>query len=106
MKNIYFNFKRHLNRRTLLRGLGVALPLPWLSAMQSAFAHESAKKAPRRFVSMTMGLGLIGDNLNPVEAGSEYTPSRYLKPLDDLRKDFTIISGSSHPGVTAPKRVC
>ena len=29
-----------------------------------------------------------------------YKPSRYLAGLDDLRNDFTVVSGTSHPGVS------
>lgn len=101
---IHFNFRRKLDRRTLLRGAGATMALPWLSAMAEAFAAPAAARPPRRFVAMTLGLGLHGDNLNPTEAGSNYTPSRYLEPIKDLRQQFTVISGSSHPGVTGGHR--
>ena len=99
MKNILFNFKRQLNRRTLLRGTGVSLALPWLTAMRSAFAETDSKTVPKRCVAMTLGLGLVADNLNPEQAGRDYEPSLYLKPLADVRDRFTVISGTSHPGV-------
>ncbi|MEM9942306.1 MAG: DUF1552 domain-containing protein [Planctomycetota bacterium] len=90
---------RSLNRRTLLRGAGVSMSLPFLGAMTPAFANSSATKTPKRFVAMTLGLGLHGPNLNPREAGTGYKPSRYLKSLQDIKNDFTVISGTSHPGV-------
>ena len=102
-RNISFCFQRHLQRRTLLRGAGVAIGLPWLSAMQAACAAET-QEAPKRFVAMTLGLGLLSENLNPSSDGFDYEPSRYLKPLRDLRNEFTVISGSSHPGVTGGHR--
>ncbi len=95
-----FNFNRQLSRRTVLRGTGVAMSLPWISAMQPAFAAGADAEPPRRFVAMTLGLGLLGENLNPQEAVRGYTTSRYLKSVDDLRDQFTVISGSSHPGVS------
>src|SRR5687768_744527 len=101
---IYFNFRRKLDRRTVLRGAGAALTLPWLSAMTEAFAGPAASRPPRRFVAMTLGLGLHADNLNPESAGREYKPSRYLTELDDLRDQFTVISGTSHPGVSGGHR--
>ncbi|MEQ9407149.1 MAG: DUF1552 domain-containing protein [Fuerstiella sp.] len=104
MKNIYFGFQRRLARRTLLRGAGVALGLPLLSAMRPAFAGTEETSAPRRFVSMTLGLGLVADNLNPAQAGYDYEPSPYLKSVQDIRDQFTVISGSSHPGVTGGHR--
>lgn len=91
--------RTRLQRRTLLRGSGVAMSLPLLGAMQAS-AGTPQKKSPRRFVSVTMGLGLIGDNLFPENAGRDYKPSRYLEPLQDVRDKFTVVSGCSHPGVS------
>lgn len=89
----------------MLRGAGVAIGLPWLSAMQKAVhAADAVAESPRRFVAMTLGLGLLADNLNPKESGRNYTPSRYLEPLGDLREQLTVISGTSHPGVSGGHR--
>ena len=93
-----FNFRQQLHRRTILKGAGVSIAMPWLSAMESSFGAPT-KKTPRRFVAMTLGLGLLADNLNPKQTGREYQSSAYLKDFDDLRKDFTVVSGTSHPGV-------
>jgi len=102
--SIAFNFRRQLSRRTLLRGVGVSMGIPWLSAMEAAFAGPQTVRPPRRFVALTLGLGLHSDNLNPAETGRAYSPSRYLKSIDDLRDRFTVVSGSSHPGVTGGHR--
>ncbi|NBW96618.1 MAG: DUF1552 domain-containing protein [Planctomycetia bacterium] len=101
---IRFDFQRALPRRTLLKGSGVALAVPWLSAMQAAFGDTSAPKPPRRFVAMTLGLGLVSENLNPATAGRDYKPSRYLEALGDLRGHFTVVSGASHPNVSGGHR--
>lgn len=98
-KQINFNRGRKIDRRTILRGAGVAMALPWMTAMQKACAGDATQESPRRFVSMSLGLGLLADNLNPKQAGRDYEPSLYLKPLQDLRDQMTIVSGSSHPGV-------
>lgn len=106
MKPIFsFNRGLVLSRRTMLRGVGVAIGLPWLTAMQKAVGStDGAVESPKRFVAMTLGLGLLADNLNPSESGKEYQPSRYLEPLHDLRNQLTVISGTSHPGVTGGHR--
>ena len=104
MKRVHFSFKRILQRRTVLRGAGVSMALPWLSAMNEAWAVDSRPKPPRRFAAMTLGLGLIADNLNPKKAGRGYKSSLYLKPLEDLRDQITVVSGSSHPGVKGGHR--
>lgn len=101
---LQFNFKRQLNRRTLLRGAGVGVSLPWLTAMEPAFSSPAESETPKRFVAMTLGLGLLAENLYPTQAGSNYEPSLYTEELEDLRGQFTLISGSSHPGVTGGHR--
>jgi len=101
---VRFDFRRALPRRTLLRGSGVALAVPWLSAMQAAFGETAAPNPPRRFVAMTLGLGLVADNLNPSTAGRDYKPSRYLEALEDIRDRFTVVSGASHPNVSGGHR--
>lgn len=104
MTNIFFNRNRRIERRTVLKGAGVSMSLPWLSAMQSAAAADTAAKSPRRFVAMTLSLGLIGENLNPKQTGKDYKPSRYLEQLQDIRDRFTVVSGVSHPGVSGGHR--
>ncbi len=102
-----FVSQKHLHRRTMLRGLGlggtgVALGLPWLNAMRPALGASEA--GPRRFVAMTLGLGLHAENLFPSQAGLDYEPSLYLQGLSDLRSRFTVVSGTSHPGVSGGHR--
>ena len=100
MKNVNFNFGRHLSRRTLLKGAGISLGLPLLDAMTPAFAKVPEATTAKRFVGMSLSLGLHNPNLVPTTGGRNYEPSRYLKSLQDIRDEFTIISGSSHPGVS------
>ena len=95
--------RRALSRRTVLKGAGVSLAVPWLSAMSPAFAAADPAP-PRRFVALTLSLGLLGENLFPTESGRDWKPSRYLEPLADLRDRFTLVSGASHPGVSGGHR--
>lgn len=99
MKSVNFNFGKSLSRRAVLRGAGVSLGLPLLDAMRPAFAVVPETKTAKRFVGISMALGLHNPNLVPETAGRNYKPSRYLQSLGDIRDDFTIVSGSSHPGV-------
>lgn len=102
--HLNFSFGRQLPRRTVLKGAGVAISLPWLSAMQRAFGSVAENHPPRRFVAMTLGLGLLPDNLNPQQAGKDYELSPYLRQVADLRDKFTVVSGSSHPEVVGGHR--
>ena len=103
-KNVHINLQRKLDRRTVLRGSGIALAMPWLNAMQPAFASKQDVVPAKRFVSMTLGLGLLPENLFPETKGSAYAPSRYLEAIQDVREHFTVVSGVSHPGVSGGHR--
>jgi hypothetical protein len=92
-------FKHHLSRRTFLRSSGISLALPWLESMVPALCKTPASNSPRRFVGISNALGFHAPFLFPDQAGSDYAPTRYLKPIHDLRRHFTVISGVSHPGV-------
>lgn len=100
MKRVNFNFSCSVSRRTFLKGAGVTMALPMLDSMIPAFATPAAATQPKRFVSISLALGLHGPNLNPVDTGFNYTPSKYLSAIPDILNDMTIISGSSHPGVS------
>lgn len=93
--------KKHLSRRSFLSAAGVSLALPWFDAMLPALATPAqavaATRAPKRFVAVNHGLGIHTPFLFPKEAGKNYALTPYLEPLKDLRSDFTVISGLSHP---------
>lgn len=93
-----------LNRRTVLRGSGLAVGLPFLDAMVPAIARAEESETPRRFVSFSLGLGLHGPNLFPEQSGFQYTPSPYLAEISDILPDLTICSGVSHPYVAGGHR--
>ena len=87
-----------LDRRTFLRGAGVAMALPLLDVMtRRAAAATSAVK--RRMVCINTPLGVHPANFFPEKAGRDYELSPYLEVLKDFRDDFTVISGLSHPDV-------
>lgn len=82
-------------RRQFLRMGSALLVLPWLESL--AGARETAP--PRRMVSICTGFGLYAPSFFPVTAGREYEPSEYLKILQELRNDYTVFSGISHPDI-------
>lgn len=89
----------HIPRRTFLRGAGVAISLPFLDCMSPVFGAEPDKSEPRRLVAINFELSFHPPNLIPEKSGRDYELTPYLKPLEDLRNDFTMISGTSHPEV-------
>ena len=94
-----FATKRHLDRRTFLRGTGTALALPFLDAMVPAFAtraQAAVAQPPPRFLAMCATLGFHTPFLFPKETGTDYTLTPYLEPLQNLRSNFSVISGLQH----------
>lgn len=88
-----------LSRRTFLRGAGVALSLPLLEAMRPLRGAETTSSTRRRMVVVDVGFGFYAPNLFPKQAGRDYEMTPYLEALQDFRDEFTVISGTSHPGV-------
>src|SRR5688572_11515141 len=88
-----------ISRRTFLRGAGVCLALPFLEAMSPLRAVAASAAVPRRFVGINIPLGFIPENFFPQGGGAGYALSPYLQPAEALRKDFTVLSGVSHPSV-------
>lgn len=86
---------KRISRRSFLRGAGVCLALPALEAMAGA----ASAPAPYRTVAINIPLGFIPEKFFPTQAGADYALSEYLTPAEALRKEFTVISGTSHPGV-------
>jgi hypothetical protein len=100
--------KKHISRRTVLRGLGVTLSVPLLDAMvpaRRAWGSSSAAQAAGRTrlvcieqVHGAAGCNELGASLNlwnPAEVGRNFdlTPSS-LKPLEPFRDYLTIISNT------------
>ena len=85
--------KQTLNRRTILRGAGVTLGLPFLETL------NAAPDPRRRMVCINIALGLHAPNIIPQNAGRNYDMTTYLKLLESYRDQFTVISGVSNPEV-------
>lgn len=93
-----------MNRRTFLRASGVCIGLPLLDAMLPVGLRAEQKAAALRAKRMLLigrPLGLHTPLLFPEKAGKDYEATRYLNPLQDYRRDFTIFSGMSHRGYNA-----
>jgi hypothetical protein len=90
-----------LNRRTFLRAAGVCIGLPLLDAMlpigRGAEQKADALRA-KRLLLISRPLGYHAPFFFPEKTGKDYELTRYLKPLQDHRADFTVFSGMSHRG--------
>src|SRR4051812_3163009 len=97
--------RKALSRRTFLKASGIAMALPFLDSMVKPFGRTARAAAaaglgtPRRMFGVCNNLGLLHGEFFPTDAGKNYTPSPYLKLLQEHRNDFTVLSGVSHPMV-------
>jgi hypothetical protein len=93
-----FISKKHLPRRTFLRGMGVTVALPLLESMIPArtLLAQTAANAPTRLGFVYVPHGAIMDKWTPAAegAGFEFTP--ILKPLEPLRNRINIVTGLGH----------
>jgi hypothetical protein len=97
--------KKALPRRTVLRGIGATVALPFLDAMAPALTATSrtpANPIPRLgFIYAPNGMFL--PNFHPVGGGGrgfEFTP--ILRPLERFRDQMVVVSGLSNNGVVSP----
>ena len=95
--------KKHLPRRTFLRGSGTVLALPLLDAMVPALCAErlTAAAPVRRLGFIYYPLGVDRDRWRPIGEGANYQLSEALAPLAPHRSKFLVLSGlSSDPNRT------
>lgn len=90
---------RSMSRRTLLRGAGVALALPYLDAMLPAVGGQTSSRPPRRMIAVQTNTGILPQNFFPMEAGKDYALTPYLRFLQEFKDRMTVFSGVSHPAV-------
>jgi len=100
MSIFFASANRSLPRRSFLRGAGVSLALPMLDAMRPAFAAATPAEIPRRMICIQTNMGILPQFFFPEQTGRDYKPTPYLEKLAASRGNFTVLSGTSHPGVT------
>ena len=87
-----FISKKHLSRRTVLRGAGAVIALPLLDAMIPAMAANS-KPTPQRLAFVGFPHGAVMRHWVPEQTGKDYTMTKILEPLAPYRQHLTIVSG-------------
>jgi len=91
--------KKHLTRRTVLRGLGVTLALPMLESMVPAatvFAQTVAAAKRTRFGAIYFPHGVIQAQWNPEKEGAGYDLSPILQPMKPFYDKVSVISNLKH----------
>jgi hypothetical protein len=104
--------KKHLSRRTVLRGMGATLGLPLLDAMLPAQTplRQTAASPRSRLACIEMVHGAAGSTeegarqhyWSPARDGADFDWSYSLEPLAPLREYITVVSGTdAHPAEPA-----
>src|SRR5215469_18082431 len=97
-----FITKKHLSRRTVLRGMGATIALPFLESMlpaQTPLSRSEAMPKPR-LACIEIVHGAAGSTIeggqkhywSPAATGSNFEMGESLRPLENLGDYITIIS--------------
>ena len=106
-----FITRKHISRRTVLKGAGAALALPFLDSMVPAATAQSSAAAaaaarPQRFVGIFTPHGMAPGYWVPSKEGTDFEYPFCWKPLEPFRDQVTLMSGlhstsaEPPPGVT------
>ena len=88
-----------LSRRTLLRGIGTTVALPFLDAMNPAFSAAPSRlgnQIPVRMAFSYVPNGIIMEDWTPVAAGALKALPSILEPISEFRNDVMLLSGLTH----------
>jgi hypothetical protein len=93
-------------RRTVLRGLGTALALPWLEAMAPLLPPARARAAgldprPRRMAFLYVPNGVHMPEWTPKQEGPAFELPAILKPLAPFRDDLLVLTGLTQDNANA-----
>jgi hypothetical protein len=104
-----FITKKHLSRRTFLRGAGAAIGLPLLDAMipaAKAWSQTAATPMPRLgFIYIPHGA--VMDRWSPKAVGKDFELPQILRPLEPFKDQLTIVSSLRNKGAesTSPHAI-
>ncbi len=90
-----FLTKKHISRRTVLRGAGATIALPLLNAMVPAATALSATAArpTQRLGFIYVPHGAVMARWSPKETGTNFKLPQILESLEPYRKHVTVVSG-------------
>ena len=90
-----FVSSKALSRRTILRGLGASLALPFLDAMVPALSVRAiaAGKPAHRFQTFYVPNGMAMPFWTPKGEGKDFVLSPILEPLKAYRDQMIVVSG-------------
>ena len=86
--------RKHLSRRTFLRGAGAVIGLPLLDAMVPAlgWAQGAARPAPTRLCFVYVPNGMVMQDWTPAAQGRDFQFTPILRPLERFRDQTLVLS--------------
>src|SRR3954465_15640425 len=95
----------HLSRRRFLRGIGVAMALPWLESIP-VWGGLPAKDGtpgpfPKRFAALFMGNGINSKHWSAKGSGADMELGESPEPRAPFRKKVNVITGRVNKNPTA-----
>jgi hypothetical protein len=90
-----------LSRRTVLRGLGTTMALPFLEAMMPGAKAADIAARPRRLQIFYSPNGMMMDSFRPATQGAGFALTPTLEPLAPFRRYVTVVTGLGHPQAAA-----
>lgn len=87
--------RKPLPRRTVLRGIGTAMALPFMEAMAASARAADAAARPRRLSVFYTPNGMMMDQFRPGAGAST------LEPLNAFKDRMTVITSLGHPQAAA-----
>ncbi len=84
---------RRFSRRTVLRGMGCTMALPWLESLHAMADTPAAEAFPKRFGVVFMGCGINEDHWSAEGSGAAMKLSKTLQPLEPLKQKINVIDG-------------
>jgi hypothetical protein len=85
---------RHLSRRTVLRGMGATIALPFLEAMVPVSSPaQSASRPVNRFQAFYVPNGMAMEYWSPATEGRSFEITPILEPLEPYRDRMIVLSG-------------
>ena len=90
--------KKHLSRRTMLQGLGVAVSLPLLDSMIPALTAQTktAANVVPRLGCIYVPHGAVMDKWTPIGTGADFEFGPILSALERHRQNVIVVSNLSH----------
>lgn len=87
-----------MSRRSVLRGMGATIALPFLNAMvpTTRAAQAQAAKFPVRMGVVFMPNGVHAQRWTPEGAGTDFKLSPILQPLEKHRGDINVLTNLGH----------